>query len=576
MSISTAEQRIRILPENIINQIAAGEVILRPASVLKELLENSIDAQASQISVWTEDGGKARIQVTDDGVGMSPIDAELCFERHATSKIASLRDLYSLQTKGFRGEALASIAAVAHVELFTRRHTDEIGTHIIMAFGERRLKEPVRCNPGTTLIVTQLFRQLPVRRKSLRTTPTEHRHNLQEFLRVAYPHPEIVYQYYHDDERLYYLPAQTLQERLLALHPTLSPANLIPIYEETPLFTVEGYLLAPEKTLPDNRENYLFINRRFIRHPTLQQGLWQVCKPLLRGEARPLYWIFLKIPPNEVDINVVPSKTEARLIHEVEIRQMLMSIFQKAVAQTYLGLPPEALHLPEGVSLGGELLRAVPASPAAPSPDRGSSTPGLFPSDRWAEPRHAGIESQALLIGGRYLITAAHENGAWVIDVWRAYQRLSYEVFLQKRPLPSQGLLFPVHLPAPPPVVAAFTSWKDALTSYGLTIEVREGREIVLHTLPAGLSTALAQPLLEKLGHLAQEPPDLTAPIPWDETLPRLLHTILQTHPPRRFTLQEALSITERLTSTSNPNYTPDGQPIRLFLSREMLENLFG
>ncbi len=571
MPTSTAEQRIHILPENIINQIAAGEVILRPASVLKELLENSIDAQASQISIWTEEGGKARIQVTDDGVGMSPIDAELCFERHATSKITSLRDLYHLQTKGFRGEALASIAAVAHVELFTRRHTDQIGTHIIMAFGERRLREPVRCNPGTTIIVTQLFRQLPVRRKSLRTTPTEHRHNLQEFLRVAYPHPEITYQYYHDNERLYNLPVQTLQERILALHSTLSPADLIPIYEETPLFTVEGYLLPPEKTPPDNRENYLFINRRFIRHPTLQQGLWQVCKPLLRGEARPLYWIFLQIPPNEVDINVVPSKTEARLIHEVEIRQMLMSIFQKAVAQTYLGFPPEALHLSAVLPLGGDPPQAMLASPAGPSNGSASLTLTLFPSVR-----QVGLESQALLIGGRYLITASHENGAWVIDVWRAYQRVSYEVFLQKRPLPSQGLLFPVHLPALPPVVAAFAGWKDALTFYGLAIEVREGREIVLHTLPAGLSTALAQPLLEKLGHLAQEPPDLTEPIPWDETLPRLLYTILQTHPPRSFTLQEALSITERLTSTSNPNYTPDSQPIRLFLSREMLENLFG
>ncbi len=576
MPTSTAEQRIRILPENIINQIAAGEVILRPASVLKELLENSIDAQASQISIWTEEGGKARIQVTDDGAGMSPIDAELCFERHATSKITSLRDLYHLQTKGFRGEALASIAAVAHVELFTRRHTDQIGTHIIMAFGERRLKEPVRCNPGTTLIVTQLFRQLPVRRKSLRTTPTEHRHNLQEFLRVAYPHPEIAYQYHHDAERLYHLPAQPLRERLLALHPTLSPADLIPIYEETPLFTVEGYLLAPEKTPPDNRENYLFINRRFIRHPALQQGLWQVCKPLLRGEARPLYWIFLQIPPNEADINVVPSKTEARLIHEVEIRQMLMSIFQKAVAQMYLGFSAETLHLSEALLLGGERPRSMPAPPAIPFTGSALPAPALFPSVRQVEPHRTGLESQALLIGGRYLITTAHENGAWVIDVWRAYQRVSYEVFLQKRPLPSQGLLFPVHLPALPPVVAAFAGWKDALTSYGLAIEVREGREIVLHTLPAGLSTALAQPLLEKLGHLAQKPPDLTEPIPWDETLPRLLHTILQTHAPRSFTLQEALSLAERLTSTSNPNYTPDGQPIRLFLSREMLENLFG
>jgi DNA mismatch repair protein MutL len=566
MSIRTAEQRIRILPENVINQIAAGEVILRPASVLKELLENSIDAEARHISVWTEEGGKTRIQVTDDGVGMSPIDAELCFERHATSKIVSVRDLYQIQTKGFRGEALASIAAVAHVELFTRRPTDEIGTHIVMAFGERRLKEPARCNPGTTLIVTQLFRQLPVRRKSLRSTPTEHRHNLQEFLRVAYPHPDIAYQYYHNGERLYHLPAQTLQERILALHPTLNPNDLIPISEETPLFSIYGYLLSPEKTPPDNRENYLFINQRFIRHLALQQALWQICKPLLRGEARPLYWLFLRIPPHEIDINVIPSKTEARLIYEVEIRQMLMSIVQKAIAQSYMPLPA-----------GGIVLSEVPlvqrtGSDSAPSMrvDSHKAKPMLFSGLRGGP-----SESPALLIAGRYLITSAHENGAWVIDVWRAYQRLSYEVFLRKGPLPAQGLLFPVHLPAGPDVLATFATWQDALAHYGLQIELREGRELVLHTLPAELPPALAQPLLEELFRLAQETPDITEAMAWDETLPKLLYTILEKQQPRSFSLQEAQHLVERLDQAQDPHHTPTGQPIRLFLSREMLESLF-
>ncbi len=571
MSISTIEQRIHILPENIINQIAAGEVIVRPASILKELLENSIDAQSHNISIWTEEGGKARIQVTDDGTGMSPIDAELCFERHATSKITSLRDLYHLQTKGFRGEALASIAAVAHVELFTRRLTDEVGTHIVVAFGERRLKEPTRCNPGTTLIVSQLFRQLPVRRKSLRSTPTEHRHNLQEFLRVAYPHPEIAYQYYHDQQRLYCLPPQTLQERILALHPTLKPSDLFPLSENTPLFSVEGYLLLPEKIPPDNRENYLFINRRFIRHSGLQQGLGQIYKPLLPGEAKPLYWLFLNIPPNEVDINVIPSKTEARLIHEMEIRQMLMSIVQRALARPYLLPRAAVLDLRETPALPEALSETPSAIPQAPLPGRSSSEPALFSGAPGLPP-----ETQSLLIAGRYLIASSSDAGAWVIDVWRAYQRLSYEVFLKKRPLPSQGLLFPVHFPVSPEISAAFMIWQEALAPYGLQIELREGREIVLHTLPAGLAAALAQPLLERLVSLAREAPDLSEAISWDDTLPHLIHTIFQSHRPRTFTLREAQNILERLQQATNPDYTPDGQPIRLFLSREALEGLFG
>ncbi len=569
MSTKTAEQRIHLLPENIINQIAAGEVILRPASVLKELLENSIDAEAQHISIWTEEGGKTRIQVTDDGIGMSPIDARLCFERHATSKISSLRDLYRLQTKGFRGEALASIAAVAQVELFTRRPMDELGTHIVMAFGDRRLDEPVRCNPGTTIIVSQLFQQLPVRRKSLRSTPTEHRHNLQEFLRVAYPHPDIAYQYFHDEVRLYHLPPQTLQERILALHPTLSPGDLLPVYEQTPLFSVQGYLLSPDKIPPDNKENYLFINRRFIRHAGIQQGIWQVFKPLLHTEARPLYWLFLEIPPNEVDINIVPSKTEARLVNEIEIRYMLASIVQKALARVFIPFPsdnfPDSGKLPSLEGFSG-----APASPPAPEVKPLQEAPLFSTSPR------SPSERPAMLIAGRYLILSASDEGAWVIDVWRAYQRLSYEVFLKKRPLPSQGLLFPVYLPVTPEAFSAFAAWKDTLASYGLQIELREGKEVVLYSLPAGLSTTLAQPLLEKLLSLSRENPDSIEAIAWDETLPRMIYSILETQRARPFTLKEAQDMAERLQQAIEPNYTPSGQPIRLFLSRDLLENLFG
>ena len=569
MSISTVEQRIHILPENIINQIAAGEVILRPASVLKELLENSIDAQARQISIWTEEGGKSRIQVTDDGIGMSPVDAELCFERHATSKISSLRDLYQLHTKGFRGEALASIAAVAQVELFTRRPTDEIGTYIVIAFGERRLKEPIRCNAGTTLIVSQLFRQLPVRRKSLRSTPTEHRHNLQEFLRVAYPHPDIAFQYFHDNHCLYQLPPHSPQERILAIHPTLSPHELIPVTEQTPLFSVTGYLLSPEKTPPDNKENYLFINRRFIRHLGIQQTLWQVLKPLLHGETRPLYWLFLDIPPNEVDINVVPSKTEARLVHEMEIRHMLASIVRKATASVFLPFPVEALPKSEASPLP-ETPLAVSAWPQPPPAKPIQEAPLFSTSPKSLQ------EPSALLVGGRYLIVSANENSAWVIDLWRAYQRVSYEVFLKKRPIPSQGLLFPVYLSVSPAAFAAFSAWRETLASYGLQIELREGREVVLYSLPAGLATSLAQPLLEKLLSLSQEAPETIEAIAWDETLPQFLHSILEGQRPRAFTLKEAQEIAERLSQVMDPNYTSAGQPIRLFLSREVLEGLLG
>lgn len=568
MTTKTAEQRIFLLPEKVVKQIAAGEVVTRPASILKELLENSIDAEATHIQVRTQEGGKRLIQVSDNGVGMSPIDAELCFERHATSKITSLKDLYRLQTKGFRGEALASIAAVAQVELFTRRLQDQLGTHVVMAFGEKRLSEPVRCAPGTTLIVSRLFQQLPVRLKSLRAAPTEHRHNLQEFYRIAYPHPKLHFVYYHDEERLYELPPQSLLDRILALNPTLRPADLVYIAEETPLFRVEGYLVLPSKLPAESYESYLFINQRYIRQPSLQSAIWQTYKPILAKERKPLYWLFLEIPPNEVDINVVPSKTEARLIHELEIRKMLMSIIQKGLAQSYMIPAAERLQptflLPEpAASLGASSTRSQPSALSTPLPLAVSATP------------LRGTEGDAaLLLYQRYLVVSEHQEGAWIIDLWRAYARITYERLRQRPPIARQGLLIPLHETVSPAVYTTLQAWAPQLNAYGLTLDFREQGEIVLHAVPATQLPGLEKTLLEALIQLAEASPE--APADWSQALAQHTTERLQHRPPRRFHLEEALLLYEMLFYCENPNYTPTGQPIRLFLSREVLNTLFG
>ncbi len=568
MNTRAVEQRIFLLSEKVVKQIAAGEVVTRPASILKELLENSIDAQARHIQVWTQEGGKRLIQVSDNGIGMSPIDAELCFERHATSKITSLKDLYQLQTKGFRGEALASIAAVAHVELFTRRPEDELGTHVVMAFGEKRLSEPTRCAPGTTLLVTRLFQQLPVRLKSLRAALTEHRHNLQEFFRVAYPHSHLAFTYYYEEERLYDLPPQNLLDRILALNPALSPADLTYVAEETPIFRIEGYLVLPEKLPAESAESYLFINQRYIRHPSLHSAIWQVYKPLVGKERKPLYWLFLEVPPTEVDINVVPSKTEARLVHELEIRKMLMSIVQKGLAQSYIIPSPERLQpsllLPD---IGGSAAaRQVPlqlSALEAPLPFA-TTMSALTPPE--ANP--------ALLLYRRYLIVAEQAEGAWVVDLWRAYERLSYERLRRQPPIPRQGLLIPLHETVSPPVYATLQAWATQLNSYGVTLDFRDAGEIVLHAVPATQLPGLDKLLLESLIAWAEAGPE--APADWGQTLAQITMQQLQRRPPRQFYLEEALALYEALSHCENPNYTPGGYPIRFFLSREALSTLFG
>lgn len=559
MTTDALEQRIRILPESVINQIAAGEVVLRPASIIKELGENAIDAEARTISIWTEQGGKRRIQVTDDGIGMSPVDAELCFERHATSKIASVQDLYRLLTKGFRGEALASIAAVAEVDLYTRRPHDIVGTHIQMAFGQKRLHETVRCAAGTTVIVQKLFHRLPVRRKSLRSDATEHRHNLQEFFRLVYPHPERHFRFYHNDTLLYDLsPADPLR-RILDLHPEIRTEDVIPVEEETPLFSVRGYLVLPEAIPPQNREGFFFINRRYIRHAGLQQAIYQVYKPLIAGERRPLYWLFMEVPPSQVDVNVTPSKTEARLLHELDIRAMLQSIIRRALAVAHLGFPTDWLE---------RHTTTITLSHSPPKPVMPPPMPTLIPSPPSSVPRPA---SDYTLLYGRYLLLL-REGEAWLVDLVGAHQRILYERYLRGLPVSPQGLLFPVHARVSPLQAAHLSELIPYLTRAGLHVELREGKEAVLHSIPSGLSPAAGAPLLEELLHLTVEP---DMPADWRERLALHIARYGAARPPYTLSPEAVETLWQDLSQCSDPEHSPSGRRIRFRLTEEALEDLF-
>lgn len=561
MNTSALEQTIRVLPESVINQIAAGEVVLRPASVIKELGENAIDADAHTISVWTEQGGKTKIQVTDDGIGMSPVDAELCFERHATSKIETAKDLYRLLTKGFRGEALASIAAVAEVDLYTRRPQDVLGTHVKMAFGEKRLVEPTRCAQGTTIIVQKLFSRIPVRRKSLRSDATEHRHNLQEFLRMAYPHPERHFRFYHNNTLLYDLPPTDLLGRILAIHSEVSTEDVVAVEESLPYFSVQGYLVLPEATPPHNREGFLFINRRYIRHPHLQQAIAQVYKSLLPEETRPLYWIFLEVPPAEVDVNITPSKTEARLLHEMEIRAMLQSIVRRAIGTARLTLPDNWLNQATDTLPPAETKPA----PKPTVPSASSVAPVLFP----VPPARSPVDH--LLLYGRYLILQK-AGEVWLVDLVGAQQRILYERYMRAMPISPQGLLFPVHAHITPLQAAHLAEWRPQLERMGLTIELREGKEAILHSIPAGLSPAVGGALLEELLRLSA---DENAPTDWREKL--ALHIARQgsLRPSQNLSPEAVETLWQDLTHCAEPEYSPTGRRIRFLLTEEVLERLF-
>ncbi len=301
---------IRLLPDSVANQIAAGEVIQRPASAVKELLENAVDAGATQIKLLVKDAGKTLIQVIDNGSGMSETDARMCFERHATSKIREANDLFSIRTLGFRGEALASIAAIAQVELKTKKEDEEIGTSIIIEGSKVRSQEPVACQQGTTFIIKNLFYNVPARRHFLKSDNVEFRHILEEFQRVTLVHPDIEFSLFNNDKPVFQLSKGNLRQRIVHIFGNQINEKLLPVQAKTELVSITGYIGKPETARKTRGEQYFFANGRFIKHPYLHHAVEQAFEELIPDSAIPSYFLYIEVDPTTIDINIHPTKTE--------------------------------------------------------------------------------------------------------------------------------------------------------------------------------------------------------------------------------------------------------------------------
>jgi DNA mismatch repair protein MutL len=322
---------IQLLPDSIANQIAAGEVVQRPASVVKELLENAIDAQAQNIQLIVKDAGKTLIQVIDDGVGMSETDARMCFERHATSKIRTSEDLFHIRTMGFRGEAMASIAAVAQVELRTRRHANELGTMIRIEASELKAQESVACTQGSNILVKNLFFNVPARRNFLKSGPVEMRHVIDEFQRVALAQPEIGFTLYHNEQEVYSLPPAKLSKRIVDLFGKNYREQLGTCQEDTPYVTVSGFVGKPTAAKKTRGEQFFFANKRFIRHNYLHHAVLSAFEGLIPENTYPFYVLFIDIDPVHIDINVHPTKTEIKFDDERSVYAIVQSAVRKAM-----------------------------------------------------------------------------------------------------------------------------------------------------------------------------------------------------------------------------------------------------
>ncbi|RMF02874.1 MAG: DNA mismatch repair endonuclease MutL [Bacteroidetes bacterium] len=385
---------IQLLPDAVANQIAAGEVIQRPASVVKEVMENAIDAGADRIQLIVKDSGKSLIQVIDNGCGMSPTDARMCFERHATSKLRQADDLQSLRTMGFRGEALATIGAIAQVELKTRRHADELGTRILMEGSEVKTQEPCQTAAGTSIAVKNLFYNVPARRNFLKSNSVEMRHILDEFQRIVLAHPDLFFSLHHNDNEVFHLPEGKLRQRIVGVFGNNYNKRLVPVSEETDILEISGYVGKPEFAKKTRGEQFFFINRRFIKSGYLHHAVMSAYEELMPSGVYPFYCLFLTIDPSRIDVNVHPTKQEIKFDDEKLVYNYLKVAIRHALGQ-YSVMP--TLDFEQGGSFSPTRLSGQSDTPRLQTFESGASSRPASPSRTTsATPAESGRQARNL------------------------------------------------------------------------------------------------------------------------------------------------------------------------------------
>ena len=517
---------LRILPGNIANMIAAGEVVQRPASVVKELMENSVDAGARSVSVVVTDAGRTLIQVIDDGCGMSPDDAVLCFERHATSKIATAEDLDNILTFGFRGEALASIAAVAEVTLRTRRPADEVGTEVVFADSHLVSQEEVAAPSGSSFAVRNIFYNVPARRKFLKSDNVEYKHIVEEFTRVALTRPDISFTLSHNGRDVFVLkPAKSLKFRILDLLGTIVVGDIVDISADTSLMRVSGFIGRPDTAKKTLGNQYFFVNGRYFRSPYLHKAVMKAYEEFVPEGLTPSYFIFLEVDPHTVDVNIHPTKSEIKFEEDNLIFRTLYACVRETLGRNSFGASIDfdndaAAQLPVFGKSFDEYKPSVspkldldpdynPFEPAPvssdydfsnyspssePKPAKGPSGPSQYVEKH--EDYGKLFESkvlpttQILTVQDKYIVTVAR-SGLMVVNVRRAFERILYERFLRalsKGEHVSQASLFPEQLRVGVENRLLFDENAELLKSLGFDITPFGNDTIVVNGVPDGFS----------------------------------------------------------------------------------------
>ncbi len=605
---------IHVLPDSVANQIAAGEVIQRPASVVKELVENSIDAGARNIQVVIKDGGNTLIQIVDDGKGMSETDARMSFERHATSKIRHADDLFSLRTMGFRGEALASVAAVAQVEMRTKREEDDLGTLIEIAGTRVFRQELVRCDTGTNISVKNLFFNVPARRRFLKSQSTEMSHVRNEFFRIVLVHPDISFSLFEADKEVMNLPVSSIKARIENVFDTFikkrMDQQLLPVEASTSLLNIRGYVGRPEFA-QKNAHQYFFVNERYMRHPYFHKAVMVAYEKLIKPGELPNYFIYFDIDPNLIDVNVHPSKTEIKFDNEQAVWSIILATVKEALGKFQV-MPPLDFDQ-EGspdIPVLDSTTRIVPPkinfdpnyNPFGPSKstpkhidynweklyddfsknkDKNHSESGIFVPDETDTPTQqqlevAGGPADYLQLKMKYMLTSV-KSGLMLIDQHRAHFRVLFDRYLliiRNQKGVSQQILFPEILDLDTNEAVIMERILPELLWIGFDIGLFGKNTYAVNGIPSEIGSGSVLPLLKELIAEVQMT-EMSVSESIQEKIAFVLARKTAIQYGQSLTQTEMTHLFEDLFSCDNHQYAPDGKPILTVLQNEEIEKRF-
>lgn len=615
---------IQLLPDHVANQIAAGEVVQRPASVVKELLENSIDAKATDIKLVIKDAGKTLIQVIDNGQGMGVTDARLCFERHATSKIKNAEDLFDLHTKGFRGEALASIAAIAHVELKTKQDQEELGTHIIIE-GSKFVSQEVAVLPkGTSFLVKNLFFNIPARRNFLKSDNVEMRHIIDEFQRVALAHPNIYFTLIHNGSETFNLPSSNYRQRIVNILGGKTNEKLVPVTEETEIVKISGFIGKPEFSKKNRNEQFFFVNNRFIKSGYLHHAIMSAYEGLLKEGNQPSYFLYLEVPANTIDINIHPTKTEIKFDDEQSLYAILRAAVKHSLGQfnvapildferdPNLDTPYEYKDKDSAMptvqvdasfnpfadepkkSSGGSSVSFASKSNHFPKKEMGSweslyvdlkkdteeITSISFESEEVTgslfDENEVEKTTTTYQIHKKYIVSSI-KSGMLVVDQNKAHQRVLYEKFLENitvQSASSQQLLFPLTLYFSTEEIEFIKELKPSLENTGFQFDDVKKDTVQISGIPVNVQESEVSIVLEELiSNLQNEIPENSFSL--NDGIAKTMAKSLAIKTGTSLGVKEQENLVNSLFACKDPNVSPFNKPTFITLSVEDLDKKF-